>query len=129
MKPPKLFISFSGTLASLAAGTVLVQELRNGLFVFGCTRDYFFGNGSAEKHRELVVRENPELYGVLQDAIIKAETEGRVRWIVTYSSYELISDLLVANGFEPLAVAADAFGFNYPAVQQYSKQLQVVWRI
>lgn len=130
----KLFISFTGSLFALATGAVTEKDLADGLFVFGCTRDNAFTPGANGEPVETVVKRYPEHHATLLAALVEAEKDGRARWRTREegnASFTLVDELLVANGYLPLdrgdSDISDAF-YNYPAVQAFSKELQVVWK-
>ena len=128
----KLFISFTGTLQALSGGIVSVDDLNEGLFVFGCTRNHALNPGAAGEHVESVVREHPELHRALCDALLLAEAAGRVRWRTLEqgnASFELVDELLVANGYKKLNRTSemDPWTYSYPAVERFSMELPVVW--
>ncbi len=123
----RLFISFSGVLKALRSGRVTAEDLEQGLFVFGRPRDHVFSPGSSGEYVEDVVRERPELHELLLEALIRAEADGRVRWRSRESNttFELVDELLTANGYKPLARGGRHY--YYQAVEERSTELEVIW--
>jgi hypothetical protein len=138
MQPnPKLFISFTGTMAALVTGLVKVEDLKAGLFVFGCTRGHAITPGAAKEYVEPVVQRYPELHAQLVAAVLEAEAAGRVRWrgLREHTDYPLVNELLTANGYQPLMPFEEYRGdrewmtdhYNLQTVAERSRELQVVW--
>jgi hypothetical protein len=137
MQKRKLFISFTGLMYALKAGRITDDDLPNGLFVFGCTRDHVITPGSWGEHIESVVVENPAAHSRLVDTLIKAELEGRVVWRSREegnASFELVNKLLVGNGEQPLLSHEQAFGnddpmphYNYSSVKERCPHMEVVF--
>lgn len=134
-KEPKLFVSFSSLMSRLASKKVKWVDVDRGLFYFGCTREHVMEPGAGGEYMETVITENPDILKRLQKAVRKAENEGRVSWRKRqeYNNYAQLNELLVGNGFKPLADAddneqcGDSSHYNYPAVKRCSTELEVVF--
>ena len=96
--PSKLFISFTTALSVVHAGKVSNEDLKNGLFFFGCSKEAF---AALEAQVE---PEGKAAYKQIQSAIARAEREGRVEWGPGRSKHPhaQMSALLSRNGLEPL---------------------------
>lgn len=136
----KLFISFAGTLAALASGRVTVEDLNGGLFVFGCTREHALDPGGNGEYIEQIVLDDIGRWAQLADAVKRAEQEGRVRWRRREqgnASFELVDELLVANGYKKLMTHEQAYGddsfvigtdYCYSSVEKRSTEIEVIWQ-
>lgn len=134
---PKLFISFTGTMSALITGRVTAEDLKGGLFVFGCSRDHAITPGAHDEYVESTVKKYPGLHQQLVAAVIEAEAAGRVRWHAAGepTDYPLVDELLTANGFQPLMSFEEYRGdrehvtdhYNLPTVEQRSRELEVIW--
>ncbi len=137
MQKRKLFISFTGLMYALKAGRINDDDLANGLFVFGCTRDHAIAPGTWHEHIEDVVVKNPGVHARLVDVVTKAEAEGRVVWRSREegnASFELVDKVLVGNGEPPLLSHEQAYGrddafphYNYPSVHDRCPHMEVVF--
>ncbi len=132
----KLFVSFTGVMYAIKQGRVNEGDLANGLFIFGCTRGHAITPGAAGEYIESVVSECPEVHKQLVEAITAAEADGRIRWrtLEQHTNFEMVEDLLAANGEPPLISHAQAYGredsfphYNYPSVQDRCKSCTVVF--
>ncbi len=137
MQKRKLFISFTGLMYALKAGRITDDDLANGLFAFGCTRGHAITPGASNEHVEDVVVKNPEVHQRLVKAIGDAEFLGRVAWRTQEDgnmSFQLINELLVGNGEQPLNSHKEAYGrdddfphYNYPSVKDRCPHMEVVF--
>ena len=137
MQNRKLFISFTGLMYALKAGRINDDDLADGLFVFGCVRDHAITPGALGEHVESVVVENPEVHARLAQAVLDAECLGRVVWRSReggHTSFELVNELLVGNGEQPLISHKEAYGtddpyphYNYPSVKDRCPHMEVVF--
>lgn len=136
MQKRKLFISFTGLMYALKAGRVNDDDLANGLFVFGCTRNHALTPPPENLRAEDVVVRNPDIYERLVKAIAHAEFLGRVRWRTSAEgncSYQLVNELLVGNLEPPLISHKEAYGtdeqfphYNYASVKDRCPHMEVV---
>jgi hypothetical protein len=126
---PKLFISFTGTMYALESGRINFDNLATGLFVFGCTRDHAITPGSNSEYVERIVIERADHHKQLVEALLKAETEGRIRWRsleAGTASFDLVDDLLTSNGYQPLK--QEDYGLYCGGeVARRSTQLEVIY--
>jgi hypothetical protein len=137
MQKRKLFISFTGLMYALKAGRITDDDLANGLFAFGCTRGHAITPGASNEHIEDVVVKNPEVHQRLVKALVEAEFLGRVAWRTQEDgnmSFQLINELLVGNGEQPLNSHMEAYGrddhfphYNYPSVKDRCPHMEVVF--
>lgn len=132
----KLFPSFTGLMYALADHRVNHIDLSNGLFVFGCTRGHAINPGAFDEAVEEVVTRNPLLHAMVVRAITLAEEEGRIRWrtLDMHTSFDMVNDLLEANGEPPLVSHLEAYGreddfpdYSYPSLMERCKTLKVVF--
>lgn len=89
----KLFTSFTGLLHNLAAGSVSQEDLDTALFFFGCARIHALAPWEPTEHGNVVneitwafkkdMARGEKEHARLVDAILRAEHDGRVRWIKT----------------------------------------------
>ena len=132
----KLYPSFTGLMMALVSGRVNASDLDNGLFVFGCTRAHAFEPGARGEWIETVVVANPDTHAQILSALTVAEAEGRVRWRTreAHTDFDLVNELLVANGEKPLKSHLEAYGFddpmphyNYPSVVERADGVEVIY--
>lgn len=123
-----LFISFTGTLNALCFKTISPEALETGLFYFGCTRDHAITPGAKGEGIESIVRCRKDLHQLLVQALLKAETEGRVAWRQNDqpNSFAELNALLQANGVPAIDVDPQV-RYSYPAVQHTCRSHQVIW--
>jgi hypothetical protein len=77
----KLFLSFTTTLSGIAAGTISDNDLRTGLFYFGCVRDDAFNqNLTLNAGGKTWAGSTPEAHAKLVEALHLAEREQRAGW-------------------------------------------------
>jgi hypothetical protein len=134
----KLFVSFTGTLAAMVNGKVNADDLANGLFAFGCTRDHAITPGAVGEQVEYQVSQYPEVHVQLVRSLLAAEADKRIFWrpnVKTPTTFDDVSALLEAHGYKPL-MSDEEFvvqfphrgsQYNYPAVEHRSTELEVVW--
>ena len=129
---PKLTISFSGLLFRIARGEVALEEVRDGLFYFGCARKRVFEydeTGGTEVQNAFRHDEETglDILCQLQDLLLHAEAEGRVAWRESrdHNTYEQLNALLEANGVEPLPIESldrsQRYHYNYPTVRELAQ--------
>jgi hypothetical protein len=131
----KLFVSFTALLISLNEGKTSEQDLAEGLFFFGCSRAHAFTPFANEETVPCVLRKNPGIHQKIVAALQAAEQEGRVAWRKErHESYQLLNNLLKANGFQSLEEDERPFvgnQYSYPGVSYRMKksgiQLDVVY--
>jgi len=132
----KLFPSFTGLMYAIVNGQVNHIDLTNGLFVFGCTRGHAIIPGAAGEPVEDVVTKNQLVHEMVVNAVILAEAEGRIRWrtLELHTNFDMVNDLLEANGEPPLVSHMEAYGraddfpdYNYPSLTERCKTLKVVF--
>lgn len=102
----KLFVSFTATMRHMRDGDILVKDLENGLFYFGCTRSHAFNPGAEGESNELEwqfkdMSKAKAVHSILLDYLKKAEADGRCIWreAADMNSYADLNDLLVRNGY------------------------------
>lgn len=133
----KLFISFTRTLFGLHAGHITAEDLENGLFYFGCTRDHVFNPGQEGDFNELEYLniENQEdrdmLLARLSDAVLRAEEKNHVAWrhFSTRNAFLDLNILLEKNHFRSVGGMSDAYR-NLAVkklVEATNPELEVVW--
>ena len=129
---PKLVISFSGLLARIAHGDVSLDEVRDGLFYFGCARRRVFEydeTGGTEVRNAFRQDEDAGrlILGELQEILLQAEAEGRAVWRESrdHNTYEQLNALLEANGVAPLPIESldwsQRYHYNYPTVRELAQ--------
>ncbi len=133
-----LFVGFPGTMHRLFFKGVDADDLALGLFLFSCARERVITPGAAGEPVETVVTECPKLHQQLVEALLVAEAEGRARWAPPgeRGSFELLNELLVANGCSPsmsdsefrLRHPGEDLRYNDPNVERRCPQLKVIWR-
>jgi len=109
----KLFISFTGTLREILLGNVSEEDLREGLFIFGCTRDYAFNpykfhEPGERTEIEWFYEKNPQegkrVHKMILDAILLAESQRRALWRDEdhYVTFEMLNGFIKTQGFPTL---------------------------
>lgn len=129
----KLFLSFTRTLYLLAAKKITEDDLAEGLYLFGCTRDHAITPGGNGEKVEKIVVDRPDLHLLLVDALLKAEQDNRVSWRTRegWVTFPMVDALLVQNEFKPLF---DQDGGCLPSPQYFapkfvkerSRELEVI---
>jgi len=121
----KLFVSFSSLLGAITDGTVNAEDLKNGLFFFGCRREHALQPGAAGEvdERQWKKGSYAAAHPTLVDALLAAEQEGRASWhnmaVRTDSPWNLLDGLLTRNGFPPLQPLSDLNAhYCYPHVRE-----------
>ena len=133
----KLFLSYSKLLYLVADGKVTEDEMRRGLFFFGCPVQYFedtdndiiitsinLAQTEEEKTRFL------ESYDIMKRVVSIASAEGRT-YFKSKEGHVSIRDLnrfLKRNGVDVSAVGFGKKRFNYPDVKRdYNSVVDVVY--
>lgn len=121
----KLFVSFTSLLAAITHGTVNADDLKNGLFFFGCRREHAFHPGASGETDERTWQKGryAAAHPVIVDALLVAEAEGRASWhnmaVRKDSPWNLLDGLLTRNGFPPLQPLSDlSCHYGYPNVKE-----------
>lgn len=127
MRRRKLFVSVSGTIRAIEAGSVTEEDLSTGLF-------FLVGTGE----RCIATREEfaAEPAKRLDEAMAKAVADGRGMWtlagdltdISNYSEYRLLNGLLTANGYQQISEDPykERFPYSQPAVAARVRDLEVI---
>jgi hypothetical protein len=80
----KLFASFTGLLREIKSGNITPQDLEEGFFAFGCTRDHAFNPQNDFNEVEKIFDRDPaagaEAHRRIKDALLAAEVTHRVFW-------------------------------------------------
>ena len=109
-----LFISFTSLLYSMKRGEISQDQLDNGLFVFGCSREYALDPFCYNEESVAQVFTNAEgvydqtrarqVVEQIHDALLAAERDGRayLRHREESFSYGMLSDVLERNGYARL---------------------------
>lgn len=123
----KLFISFTETLAEMAAGTITAVDFKDALFYFGCIRGHAMDPWKCPKpgSREPTSNEVTWFYKdeatgraahkILKKALRKAEREGRAVWrrLKQPNTFTQLNDLLRRN---KVSILPDWQEYTYPTV-------------
>lgn len=141
----KLFISYSALLSAIAMDAVVQEELDNGLYFFGCTRDHAFHPGASGEfdEREHLGNKGLAAHAVLVQALQNAEREGRCQWHRPDSATRLepfaqLNALLERNGQRKLTPGGHhELGlyedYSYPFVDRLleasAAKLKSAWRL
>ena len=134
-----LFVSFTGLLYALDRGEISQEQLDNGLFFLGCKREHALAPGATGgefsevsymglTHDGLTRRGNDphELHRQLVEALLKAETEGRVAW---RSKAAEDRDILILQEFLNRHGVQETFwALNYPTIREaLEEKMEVVY--
>ncbi len=120
----KLFLSFTALLRLLSEDKVSFEDLRHGLFYFGCTRAHAYEPGSSGETDERQWSNGAYAVGhpMLVNMLRQAEIDGRADWRRTTDApnrdpWEVLDDLLERNGHKRIKHAR-SLGWNagYPAM-------------
>ena len=78
----KIFRSYTTLLLLLARGRVSQEDLDQGLYFFGCTREHALNPGKAGERdeREGLGEAGMVAHRQLLEAVLAAEAQGRCRW-------------------------------------------------
>ena len=124
----KFFVSFTGLIREMLQGKVSDDDLRCGLFYFGCTREHAFNPGDQGENNELEYFSRDSAIAVqtaherLKKALVVAESEKRVLWRRPDegNTYRHVNELLEGAGFDrPILEERDGFSlfhYSYPGV-------------
>ena len=130
----KLFVSFTSLLRLVAEGHVTAEDLRQGLFFFGCWRDHALDADALRLYADGTRYSTAQ--AAIADAVRRAEGEGRAAWHNGPkrhgNPWRKLDDLLCDNGFPPLKVQHDIGShYCYPgardAVADKGLNLEVVY--
>ena len=119
-----LFISFTALVRALFDQRVTDWNLANGIFYFGCARNYLLTGNEVNPPVNEVTRltDNSELQilimNILREAVLFAEKNGRAAWREENGSnnFEQLQELLEENGIK---VKFDEHEpYSYPAVKR-----------
>lgn len=108
-----LILSFKGLVRALSKGEITIEDLDVALMHFGRTRSYVFYDYQTDTYDpfriwypEKRMSERMETRRRLHDAIIKAETEGRIIWRVESEkrTWKKLNILLELNGYRSITI-------------------------
>ena len=98
----KLFISFTGLISSLHLNKINKDDLKDGLFYFGCAREYAFNPGCLGSNDcRKYYKNGKKLHEIIVAALLLAEKDGRAiyRDLGKYNTFDQLNELLASNGF------------------------------
>lgn len=135
-----LVVSFSGTLRSMARGTVTPSDLEGAIFYVGSTEEGAKDENWALKEMRgcgIDVEGQRAIYRQLREVMDRAEGQGRVgyREAGKPNSWERLNELLANNGLEAIVPVDNDFPsdgrYNYPAVieavNEQDLPYEVIW--
>lgn len=116
--PPKptAYVSFSNTFGSFVEKLIAIEDLKNGLFLFGCVKEYVFtedptrvpmdaanilGYNVWSNHHDSYPKEivpNSERYFEFKNILEEAEKKGLVTWRV--GNYPALIRRLLLDGYD-----------------------------
>lgn len=117
---------------AMRSGSVSAADLACGLFAFNLSRSQVFNPAEADEVGGKTLRQHENQRLQLLTALEKAEADGRVRWgnMVGRRAYDVVDELLTANGHEPLAKPPRATSmdnlYSMRTVAQRT-ELAVIW--
>lgn len=141
-----IFPSYTSLLRRIIEGKVTLDMLQRGLFCFACTRDHVsdllnvykvFTDPEKEvsKNERTWLDVPPQVQALVQAVIIGAsmiaEEEGRIMWrgLKERADYNLVNQLLSANGFKVLKTGYESY--SYPGLTDFvnasGQYLRVIW--
>jgi len=143
MSKTDLYVTCKGLLWLLDDGLIEPTDLDKGLFAFGCTREYVFGDSvdrmvalsdennwlGRDKHKiQMIIVE------ILQPAVAKAEREGRLLWRaddMPHMTVGRVNQLLAANLHRTFQNAEYNQYFPYGNLEELAAvelpAIEVVW--
>lgn|GEM_PF-1097052 len=138
MSNTTLIISFSGTLRSMARGTVTPSDLEGAIFYFGCEEEYAKNvNAALEEMHGCGIDVDGRLavYEQLRAAMDQAEGRIGYRKPGQPNSWADLNALLVSNGLKEIVPVDDDFPkearYCYPAVvkavEEQGLPYEVIW--
>jgi hypothetical protein len=118
----KLFLSFSTLLRAIADGHISAEDLQRGLFMFGCTRGHALEPGAKGEadERKWNKGKNAVAHPILVNALLEAETAGRVAWLrdedgrASRHHVTVFNELMLANSLPQLKRTEDFSNHSYP---------------
>ena len=134
----KLFVSFTSLMRLVTLGQVTAEDLRHGLFFFGCWREHALNPGAAGEPDERTWSEGryAAAHPTIVEAVKRAESERRAAWHngprIVDSPWVVLDELLRDNGFSPLKPQSVlSCHYSYPGVRDavtgQSLDLEVVY--
>lgn len=122
----KLFCSFTSILRLVNQKQIADNELNQGLYAFGCTREHVFSQVH-ECHEATWQSDDESVQNYLSDKIkelvTEAESSGRVVFRTLEEgnmSFDKVSSLLERNGLQPLGTVYDTY--CYPRLKELVEQ-------
>lgn len=118
----KLFLSFSTLLREIADNCLTEEDLKQGLFMFGCTRGHAIEPGAKGEtdERKWNQGKNAAAHPILVNALLEAERDGRAVWLkgedgrATRSHVTIFNELMAAKGLPLLQRTSDFAHHSYP---------------
>lgn len=134
----KLFVSFTSLLREVTEGRVTPDDLKQGLFFFGCRREHALNPGAKGEVDERTWHQGryAKAHPVIVAAVVEAERDGRAAWHNVPrridSPWRVLNNLLYANGFERLDTTHNLlchYGYHNvrDAAAQQGLQVDVVY--
>ena len=105
----KMFILYRSALLGLVLRKVTEEQVSSGLFVIEYTSALNF-NGLDQ----WLNSRSPEVHQRVVEILRAADQEGRVAWCAEGAevTFDMVSTVLVANGYQPLLSHEQAFAFG-----------------
>lgn len=131
-----LIISLEALLLSLRQGDLSSEKLENALFILGVPRyvieelpEYPRGYAGLNWVGDAALAQRRQICVLAQQAILKAEQEGRVMFDIPYHAYDALNEMLVENGYEEIEVKDGRFKPSHviDQIEQKAIDLEVLW--